>query len=177
MLENFKTEYRVDKTVTNIVICIYRKPEKDADSSHINRTLAQICKELEKKKGKTAVAYTFGDGIVDARDFTEPEDHIIYASQCKERSAPLSHIWLMGMALLEEKEREDRKKGMTPNNTLCLLADESFRRVDTEKILAAMENRFRAVKVKPILVTDQQSSKNEGRLEEYIRNNGEIYNV
>ena len=177
MLENFKTEYRFDKTVTNIVICIYRKPVKDADSSHINRTLAQLFKELEQKKGKTAVAYTFGDGIVDARGFTEPEDHIVYASECKERSAPLSHIWLMGMALLEEKEREDRKNGLTSKNILCLLTDESFRRVDTEKILTAMENRFRAVKVKPVLVTDQQSSKNEGRLEAYIRNNGEIYNV
>ena len=74
MLENFKTEYRFDKTVTNIVICIYRKPAKDADSSHINRTLAQLFKELEKRKEKTAVAYTFGDDIVDARDFSEPED-------------------------------------------------------------------------------------------------------
>lgn len=177
MLENFKKEYCFDKTVTNIVICIYRKPDKDADSSHINRTLAQLFKELERRKGKIAVAYTFGDGIVDARDFTELEDHIVYASQCKDRSAPLSHIWLMGMALLEEKEQEDRKKGLTSKNILCLLADENFRRVDTEKILTAMENRFRAIKVKPILVTDQRVSKNEGRLEEYIRSNGEIYNV
>lgn len=176
-LEYFKTEYRLDKTVTNIVICIYRKSMKDADNSHINRTLAQFFKELDRKKGKVAVAYTFGDGIVDARDFTEPKDHIIYASECKKKSAPLSHIWLMGMALLEEKEREDRENGLTSKNVLCLLTDESFGRVDTEKILVGMENRFHNVEVKLVLVTDQPSSKNEGRLEEYIRNNGDVYTV
>ena len=174
-LKDFTRDYHMRQAVKNVAVCIYRKPDDRADSSHINKTLRLLQKELAGRREKVFTAFVFGQNTSDARDFEEADENVVYEADNVKKAAPLSHIWLMGMALLEKKDAEDRKAGLEPENTLCLVTDESLSRTENDKILFGMENRFFGIKVKPVLIRDRNSS--GGRLEEYIRENGEVCTV
>ena len=174
-LKDFTMDYQLRPAVKNIAVCIYRKPDDRADNSHINGTLRLLQQELARRKEKMFIAFVFGQNTSDARDFEKVDEFVVYEADSVKKSAPLSHIWLMGMALLEKKAAEDRDAGLDPENILCLVADDSLSRTESDKILFGMENRFRGTKVKPVLVRDKDSS--GGRLEEYIRAAGDVYTV
>lgn len=173
-LSDFDEDYEIVKKEKNAVICIYPNSIQSTDKSHINRTLENLQLALMRERKnyhKLHVAFVFGEGVVCAEDFREIEEGSVCYLDYVSESASLSHLWFLGMALLEKKEKEQRREGIESENLLYVVTDREFQRTESEKIL--MSPRFQNCNVTPVLIKNQNAG--GGKLEEEIRKKGNIY--
>ncbi len=173
-LDDFNEDYTIKNKVKNVVVCIYPEAISETNQSHINRTLEQIQINLLKSSNsneKTEIAFVFGEKVVCAVDFKELDDNITYYLDYVKKSASLYHIWFMGMALLENKYKTDKKMGIVSENYFYILTDRPFRRTDSANILATP--RFHDFDKTIILIKSENGG--GGSLEDYIEQNGRVY--
>ncbi len=173
-LKDNEKEYILRKKERNIVICIYPKSIRETDQSPVNDVLEHLqlsqMKEAREKELEIQAAFVFGNKVVYARNFQKLEKSLFYMDYVSE-SARLSHIWFMGMALLERKINNDCAKGILSENYLYLLTDRAFERVETAKIMSAL--RFRDLPVTPVLIKSKDAG--GGKLEAYIDSKGKVW--
>lgn len=173
-LAKFNREYKESKKVKNVVICMYPNGIKNSHGSHLNHSLECFQKKLLAQREENVeiqVAFVYGDGIVYARDFKKLEEgSILYLESCKE-SPKLTHVWFLGMALLEKKAMEDRREGIISQNEFYLFTDQQFKRSDEQQILDCP--RFQNQEIGITLVKSEGAA--GGELERHISERGEIW--
>lgn len=155
----------------NIVVGIYQCPEEDSDKSRINGVLETLQRKWREEKGEKSLAFVFGDGVTYARDFSDTRRDVTYYVENSRKEVELSHIWFLGMALLEKKYETDKRRGLRAENYFYLITNRGFKKVDTDKILSAL--RFENLEVTPVLIKSGNGA--GGRLEKYIEKKGSVY--
>lgn len=164
-------ERGMDEKNKNIVVCICQQSEQMSGRSHINRTLELLQRQWMNEESRIQIAFVYGSGVTCVRDFSDmKEQGICYVENCKE-SVKLSHLWFMGMALLERKQAQDQREKIYAQNFIYLITDCEFNRIETEKVLACI--RFTELKVIPVLIKNKDGA--GGSLESYIRRKGNVY--
>ena len=130
----------------NVVIGIYRQPMDTnvAKEESINRILRKLQEELQEDfAGRDAeIAFVFTEGIYgvcDARGFYKMDSNFYYTDYVN-KTAPLSSIWNMGMAILEQKEKEDEENGFESNNRFYFLTDHWFGTAECQRSQAVMRS-------------------------------------
>lgn len=173
-LAKFNQDYKQQKIVRNIVICIYPKGISESHGSHLNYSLECFQKKLWEMKAKNEeiqIAFVYGDDVVYAKNFQKLKKGMVcYLESCTV-TPHLSHVWFMGMALLEQKSIQDERENCVSTNELYLFTDKEFNRIEVNKILGT--TRFQNVKASLTLVKCEGAG--GGELEKYISNHGEIY--
>lgn len=169
-----KVKQSGEKTVQNIVIGVYSNGIQESQGSYLNRALERFQKNFLRAHDRTNivnVAFVYGDKMVYARDFSEyKKEEILYLESCVEPPR-LSHIWFMGMALLERKVKQDLKDHVNSQNAFYLFTDKKFDRMESQKILAAA--RFQEFDKNLYLIKTKDSA--GGALEQYIAAHGKVY--
>lgn len=171
----------IDKQILNVVICIFQKGIGVEDRSLINQMLEklqiQLKGELDQYK-EIYVAFVYETPSLDAKKFfkLERDTQIYYKEPTK--SCNFAHVWLMGMALLEQKQKETIDSQILAENRLYLVMDVEVSRTEALLIIQEkegrlyMHSRFEKVNFKPILFKSEDGKGN--LLEEYIQKYGDV---
>lgn len=178
-LNQFKTEFYVSKPQLNVVICIYHVLGTGTES-RVNEMLEYLQRKLRQecsKFSKIQVAYVYETPLLDVKPFRtlEKETPFYYKEPCrKSETHSLSRVWFMGLALLEQQQRNNKER---TEQRLYLITDEKFDRVQVNEIVEKRDGklylnpRFSAVEFTPILMKTEKAGGDN--LEEYIQEKGD----
>lgn len=177
-LQDYTEEYRVNCRYKNAVFCIYQ--EENTTGTHVNRTLKILQESLRKEETEEkhiSKAFVYGNKTTCVREFSDTESDTIYYMDFIDYSREtisISKVWFMGLVLLEKKDKEDRRRGIIPENVLYLIvsADRDINRVE-ENIMTCV-SRFQELEFTPILVKADRNIK-LGKIEEFISEKGNVF--
>lgn len=167
-----------DKEI-NVMICIYTRKEEAPEENYITDCLKKIQGRLEMQEKNAHIAFAYGcqDTVVLKKFRRWSEKNVIGSFyECKKPSVSLTHIWLMAMALIEKKYKEDRSGNVDADNILVLISDEDFPTLDDDLILKAMDIRFRDLEFTPVLMINKNGSRPKSRFEKYMEAKRELMN-
>lgn len=190
-LERFREEFHIEQQKTlNAVIGIF---ERDAKKSPVNRVLVELQNRLKEELkrgeyGKIRVAFVYESPVLEVRPFELlGQDSRIYYKEPGDGPAQaynLAHIWLMGIALLEQEQKrwqEEEQNGKNgqeqQENRFYLLLNDRLSRSELQLMFAddreeiRLHSRFREVDFFPVLI--QSKSAECKILEEYVVHHGD----
>lgn len=171
----------IDKQILNVVICILQKSIGMGDRNLINKMLEslqiQLKGELDKYR-EINVAFVYETPSLDAKKFfkLKKDTQIYYKEPTK--SCNFAHVWLMGMALLEQKQKKTINSQISVENRLYLVMDVEISRnealliIKEKEGILSMHSRFEKVNFRPILFKSEDGKGD--LLEEYIQKNGDV---
>ena len=179
LLGQFTEEFPVKDQKLNVVICIFQKDISMIDKSPLNQMLEELQFELKEELDQYSeiqVAYVFEDKSLAVRGFEklEKDTPVYYKEPSKHYN--LAHIWMLGMALLEQKQQEEKNVAIDVENRLYLVTDEKLQRDKVRLIVYEeggeiyMHTRFSKVDFQPFLWRSEDAYGDI--LEEFIRKKG-----
>lgn len=141
--EKYSREFHIEPKILNVVIGIYHKTVDEKVTFNVNQQLEslqiKLKQELERYE-EIQLAFVYGFSSLDVRAFRKLDKNTpIYYKENGEQnnSYNLANIWLMGLALLEQRQQENLNLA---NN---------------------MENRFYLIKNGKVLLSELQMMFNE----------------
>lgn len=180
-LDQFESEFHLDRPCLNAVICLYHNQNTYA-KSRINEMLGHLQEDLKRERSRyetVDVAYVYETASLNARPFCElTEDAPVYYKESCQTSTvhDLAGVVFMGLAMLEQKIRQDGPSDR--ENRLYLLTDEPFNRVQVNRIIQkngadlTLHPRFRTLAFVPFLIRTEKAGGDI--LEAYIRAHGDV---
>lgn len=177
-LELFSEEFPVNDQKLNIVVCIFQKDISMSDQSPLNQMLEELQIELKNaldEYSEIELAFVFEDKALGIRGFEKLERNTPVYYKEPDKTYNLAHIWLMGMALLEQKQQEE-EPGFVIENRLYLVTDAKLPQdkvrciVEVEGDVLRMNSRFEKLDFIPFLWKSKEADGDV--LEEYIRKHG-----
>lgn len=172
MALDYEEFYASETGHKNVVFCLHQNSNSKSQTGQNNQPLEILQKQLasEKEKGICVEkAFVCNGKKVCVKSFEETDQDGIYYQGYESCHGPVSHMVLIGLELLYQKQKAD----IYAENVLYLILNDECERTENNKILKILEQYKEQFDFVPVLIKNKLEKEPYG-FEKFISEHGQI---